>query len=215
MPSEVILPRPAPRRNDDGEDIILVLRKELQTRKTIHAQIERSLHDFTTRLHTAFENAVETAIQQGAPSLAKPRRIPHPSGDWRQALQLFVEDFSVIIVPMTGVAWPNPRDEARIQPARFKEPAGRIAFFWGDDPTETSFYDFLIFPDGMWFAWGYGWPRTQDAIDYTDFETMAYELLTSFVRDIHSTWRPRAETPLGMALDPKRHAYRLGRPGEE
>ena len=48
------------------------------------------------------------------------------------------------------------------------------------------------------------------------------ELLTSFVKDIHTTWRPRrmapvsnAGTALNQSLDAKKRAYLFGLPGEE
>ena len=81
---------------------------------------------------------------------------------------------------------------------------------------------FLIFPDGSWFAWGFGWPRVADNIESTNFESMSFELLTSFVKDIHTTWRPRRltaipniGTALNQSLDAKKRAYHFGLPGDE
>ena len=61
-----------------------------------------------------------------------------------------------------------------------------------------------------------------DDIEATNFETMAFELLTSFVKDIHTTWRPRkvlavsnTGTALNQSLDAKKRAYHFGLPGEE
>ena len=211
--------------NDDDNDLPLnQLKKELTLRKQKRDQIEELMEKFCQRLYMGFETAVAQTTASGIPGLGKPRRIPHPAGDWRQALQLFIEDWTAIIVPLVGAAWPNPRDEARITPFRFKEPCGRIAMFLSDDPNAESFYDFLIFSDGSWFAWGYGWPRTNDDIDQTDFEVMAFELLTSIVKDIHTTWRPRRVvlvgnttngTALSQSLDAKKRAYNFGLPGEE
>lgn len=198
------------------------LNHELLDRIQQRQHIERLMEQFTNQLFRAFETAVAEANAVGIPGLGKPRRIPHPSGDWRQALQLNIEDWSVIIVPLVGAARPNPRDEARITASRFKEICGRIAFFVGDDPAAESFYDFLIFADGFWFAWGYGWPRLDDNMDKTDFVQMAFELLTSFVKDIHTTWRPRRMTTihsngtaLSQSLDAKKRAYHFGLPGDE
>jgi hypothetical protein len=198
------------------------LKKELTRRIEQREQVEHLMQVFTQRLFDSFEAAIAQTMALGVPGLAKPRRIPHPAGDWRQAMQIFIEDWSVIIVPLAGAAWPNPRDEARITPVKFKEPCGRIALFLGDDPGAESFYDFLIFADGSWFAWGYGWPRVADDIEKTSFETMAFELLTSFVKDIHATWRPRRVaagtlngTALSQSLDAKKRAYNFGLPGEE
>lgn len=211
--------RPA---HDDEEHPINALLKELTLRKEQRDLVEGLMEKFTGRLYEAMESAVTQTIASGVPGLSKPRRIPHPAGDWRQALQIFIEDFTVIIVPLVGAAWPNPRDEAKITQSRFKEPCGRIALFLGDDPNAESFYDFLIFSDGSWFAWGYGWPRVSDDIENTNFESMAFEILTSFVKDIHTTWRPRrihagqvAGTALSQSLDAKKRAYSFGLPGEE
>jgi hypothetical protein len=214
MSGEVILRRSTP-QHDDDDSPLLALKKELELRKQQRDHIERLLKEFSAHLYTSIERGIQITTAQGIPGFGKPRRIPHPSGDWRQALQIYIEDWSVIFVPLLGIAWPNPRDEARIATAKFKEPCGRMAAFWADEPSETSFYDFLVFADGSWFAWGYGWPRTQDTIESTDFDTMAVDLLTSFVHDIHTTWRPRSETTLSQSLDAKRRAYRFGRPGEE
>ncbi|HVO41902.1 MAG TPA: hypothetical protein VMT34_04730, partial [Aggregatilineales bacterium] len=208
----------------DDDSPIHALKRELTARKQKRDSIEKLMEQFCERLYTGFEAAVARTTAEGVPGLGKPRRIPHPASDWRQALQLFIEDWSVIIVPLVGAAWPNPRDEARITPYRFKEPCGRIALFIGDDPNAESFYDFLVFADGYWFAWGYGWPRTDDDMENTNFEQMTLELLTSFVKDIHATWRPRRVvtintqpigTQLNQSLDVKKRAYNWGLPGDE
>src|SRR5258708_2468682 len=144
-------------RHDSDANPINALREELTKRVDQRQRIEALMKKFTDKLYTAFEQAIAQAAAANVPGLAKPRRIPHPAGDWRQAMQLFIEDWSVIIVPLSGAAWPNPRDEARIAAAKFKESCGRIAMFLGDDPNTESFYDFLIFEDGSWFAWSFGW----------------------------------------------------------
>jgi hypothetical protein len=207
---------------DDDRHPIHVLRKELTVRRQQITQIERLLQIFTKQLYEGFEAAVSRATAMGVPGLGMPRRLPHPAGGWRQALQIFIEDWSVVIVPLVGAAWPNPRDEAQIPNVRFKEPCGRVAFFVGDDPSAESFYDFLIFSDGFWFGWGYGWPRSADQLETTEFSYMAFDLLASFVKDIHTTWRPRKMTPyhshgtlLSQSLDAKKRAYTFGLPGEE
>lgn len=208
--------------HEDEDHPINELKKELTRRTGQREQVEQMMQVFTQRLFDNIEKAVAQTIALGVPGLAKPRRIPHPAGDWRQALQIFIEDWSVIIVPLIGAAWPNPRDEARIATAKFKEACGRIALFLNDDPGAESFYDFLVFSDGSWFAWGYGWPRVSDDVETTNFETIAFELLTSFVKDIHTTWRPRriaavpnTGTALSQSLDAKKRAYHFGLPGEE
>ena len=118
-------------------------------------------------------------------------------------------------MPMLSFARPNPADEARIPPIQFKELCGRIAVFLTDDPQGKAFYDFIIFQDESWFAWGYGWPKQQDAIANTDFEALAWDLLHSFTRDIAVTWNTRDETTLAMAFDPKHRGYTFGLPGDE
>ena len=87
--------------------------------------------------------------------------------------------------------------------------------FIGSDPSEESFYDILILPDGSWFAWGYGWPRQDSTIEDTDFKLLAYELLGSFIKDIFVTWRTRGETTLSDAMDARRRSYVFGLPGDE
>lgn len=207
---------------DDENHPVNVLKKELSRRKSQLENIERLMRAFCERLFASFERVVAQAQGLDIPNLGKPRRIPHPAGGWRQALQVPIEDWSVFIVPLVGAAWPNRRDDAQIPGSRFKEHCGRIALFVGDDPAGESFYDFLIFSDGFWFAWGYGWPRIADDIDSTNFDFMAIDLLASFVRDIHTTWRPRKVqvdykfgTALNQSLDAKKRAYTYGLPGEE
>ena len=121
----------------------------------------------------------------------------------------------VSFVPLVGAARPNIRDEAQIAGASFKQICGRIAVFIGSEPDEESFYDFIILPDGSWFAWGYGWPRQDSTIDETDFTLLAYGLLNSFVKDIFVTWRARRDTTLGMAMDARKRSYVFGLPGDE
>ncbi len=210
-----------PSRHDE-ENPLTELKTEMASRVGQRLRVEALLEKFTQRLYEAFESAVAEATAAGIPGFGKPRRIPHPSGDWRQALQILIEDWSVIVVPLIGAAWPNTRDEARIPTAKFKEECGRIAMFLGDDPGGEAFYDFLIFSDGSWFAWGFGWPRVADDIEQTNFSAMTYELLTNFVKDIHVTWRPRRlgapplqGTTLGQSLDAKKRVYTFGLPGEE
>ncbi|PJF36612.1 MAG: hypothetical protein CUN49_04595 [Candidatus Thermofonsia Clade 1 bacterium] len=207
---------------DDERHPLHALRKELNEQRQQREKIERLLQEFTTKLYAGFEYAVETALAAGVKGLHKPRRIPHPAGGWRQALQLPIEDWFVIIVPLVGAARPNVRDEARLPNARFKELSGRIALFIGDDPTGEAFYDILIFSDASWFAWGYGWPRMADAIATTDFNYLAFELLASFVKDIYTKWRVRrtkgaieGTTQLQLALDAKKRVYTFGLPGDE
>lgn len=214
------------RHDDHEEDLpIAALGKELSVRAKQRAAIEELMEKFTGRLFDAFERSIAQTTAQGIPGFGKPRRVPHPAGGWRQALQIFIEDWSIIVVPLVGAAWPNPRDEARIDSFRFKEPCGRIAMFVGDDPTTESFYDFLLFADASWFAWGFGWPRIAADIDSTNFDRMAFELLLNIVRDVHTTWRPRriggvaastsSGTALSQSLDAKKRAYNYGLPGDE
>jgi hypothetical protein len=170
---------------------------------------------FVDNLFSALKEAVYTCRERGLTELGEPRMVEHPSGGSRRALQIPIEDWSVLLVPLPGTAWPNMRDEAQIYSAGFKELAGRVAIFIQGEPDTPSFYDFLILPSGAWFAWGYGWPRQANTIDETDFRTLGYELLASFVRDIHTTWRTREETTLGVAMDPRKRAYDFGLPGDE
>ena len=170
---------------------------------------------FTKSLFEAVESYVNELIEAGVPGLGKPRRYALPTG--KEALQLSILDYKIIFVPLVGAAWPNMRDEARIPGAKFKEECGRIAVFLGEDPQRDSFYDFLIWGDGSWFAWGYGWPKQADEYARTDFHQLAVELVSSFARDIHRTWKTRAQTALGPSTDasPAKHAFNYGLPGEE
>jgi hypothetical protein len=170
---------------------------------------------FSERLFTALQAAVVEMRQRGLNELGEPRLIDHPAGGGRRALQIPIEDWGIIFVPLVGAARPNIRDEAQIAGAAFKQICGRIAVFMGNEPNEESFYDFIILPDGSWFAWGYGWPRQDSTIEDTDFTLLAYALLNSFVKDIFVTWRARRETTLGVAMDARKRAYVFGLPGDE
>ena len=184
-------------------------------REESRARLEGILRDFSTRLFAAIESTVAALQTEGVRGLGKPRRLVHPAGGGREGLQIFIEDWSIIFVPLSGLARPNLEDEARIPPIQFKEFCGRIALFLSDDPHARAFYDFIIFGDRSWFAWGYGWPKQQDDIANTDFEALALELIHSFVRDIFVTWHKRADTSLSSALDAKKHPYTFGLPGDD
>lgn len=187
----------------------------LTQRRQQRAFLQQQTGAFTEALFGALQTAVLECREKGLTELGEPRLIDHPAGGGRRALQISIEDWSVIFVPLTGTAWPNPRDEAQLPGAAFKELCGRIAVFIGSEPETPSFYDFLILPNGSWFAWGYGWPRQASTLEDTNFMALAYELLASFVRDIHTTWRTRAATPLGTAMDARKRAYVFGLPGDE
>lgn len=188
--------------------------QSLNARAELQAILSENLKVFSSRLFVALENALEGLQEQQVIGMGKSRRIAHPAGNGREGLQVFIEDWSIILVPLMGFARPNARDEAVISNALFKEPCARIAVFLTDDPQGRAFYDFIIFQDGSWFAWGYGWPKQQADIENTDFDGLALELLHSFVKDIFTTWNTRTDTALAAALDPKRQAYIYGLPGE-
>jgi len=170
---------------------------------------------FIDALFATFQTVVEECRQRGITELGEPRLVDHPAGGGRRALQIPIEDWSVIFVPLVGLARPNIKDEAQIPGAAFKELSGRVAVFIGSEPDTNAIYDFLILPNGSWFAWGYGWPRHGSTIEETNFEALCYELLASFAKDIRVTWRPRAETTLGTAMDARRRPYTFGLPGDD
>jgi hypothetical protein len=192
----------------DAEAILLRRRKE---RELINDRTKK----FTDLLFQALQAAIVDLRERGLTELGEPRYIDHPAGGGRKALRIGIEDWSIIFVPLVGAARPNIRDEAQIPGIAFKQICGRVAVFIGSDPSEESFYDFLILPDGSWFAWGYGWPRQDSTIEDTDFKLLAYELLGSFVKDIFVTWRIRDETTLGDAMDARRRSYIFGLPGDD
>ncbi len=177
--------------------------------------LEKLVKDFSDRLYSAFERVLDELSTFGVPGIGRSRRLVHPAGGGYEGFQIFIEDWSIIFVPLRGFARPSVVDEARITSAQFKEPCGRIAVFLNDDPKGEAFYDFIIFSDRSWFAWGYGWPRQQADIEHTDFDALALELIHSFVKDIYLVWHPRGATTLSNALDTKHRAYLFGLPGDE
>jgi hypothetical protein len=199
----------------DRQDILKSLNEVMSQRARARATLGKSVKEFSSRLFAGIETVLATIEASGIPGLGKSRRLSHPAGGGMEGLQVFIEDWSIIFVPLLGFARPNVLDEARIPPYLFKLPAGRIAVFLTDDPSGKAFYDFLIFQDESWFAWGYGWPKQQSHIENTDFEALALELIHSFAEDIFMTWETREATPLATALDTKRRAYTFGLPGEE
>ncbi len=170
---------------------------------------------FVDALFSAFKTVIDECRQRGMIEFGDPRLIDHPAGGGRRALQIAIEDWGVFFVPLVGLARPNIKDEAQIPGSAFKELSGRVAVFIGSEPDSNAIYDFLILPNGSWFAWGYGWPRHGSTIEDTKFEALCYELLASFAKDIRVTWRPRAETNLGIAMDARRRPYTFGLPGDE
>lgn len=197
------------------ENALKTLETILTQRRSQRAFLQKQTAAFTEGLFGALQAAVVECRQRGLTELGEPRLIEHPAGGGRRALQIPIEDWSVIFVPLVGTAWPNARDEAQIPGSAFRELCGRIAVFIGSEPDTPAFYDFLILPTGAWFAWGYGWPRQASTIQETNFRALAYELLASFVKDIHTTWRVRADTPLSVAMDARKRAYVFGLPGDE
>lgn len=199
----------------DHQEVLQSLNQLMTRRAQAQAALQNHIQEFTTHLFKAIETVLTAMHESGIPGIGKSRRLVHPAGSGREGLQVFIEDWSIIFVPLPGFARPNSYDEARIPPYQFKETCGRIGVFLNDDPQGNAFYDFLIFQDGSWFAWGYGWPKQHADIAGTDFEGLALELLYSFARDIFLTWHARAQTSLATALDGKKRAYNFGLPGEE
>jgi hypothetical protein len=191
------------------------IKKTLTARREQRNFLNQQLTEFTRGLYGGLQLAVRECREKGMVELAEPRLLDHPSGDGRKALQLGIEDWSVIFVPMVGLAWPNARDEAQIPGASFRELAARIACFIGSEPETNSFFDFVILPNGSWFAWGFGWPKQAANLESTNFKVLAYELIASFLKDVHTTWRTRATTSLGMAMDARKRAFLFGLPGDE
>jgi len=198
----------------DHHEAIAALNALMRERDQARAALDYALKEFSTRLFTALEHALDALVKAGVPGVGKYRHLAHPSGG-REGFQMFIEEWSIILMPLPGLARPNLLDEARIPAAQFKEPCARIAVFLADNPQASAFYDFLIFQDHSWFAWGYGWPKQQSDIENTDFETLAMDLVYSFVKDIYRTWHTRNETALAAALDAKRRCFSFGLPGEE
>lgn len=191
------------------------LNKLMTERATMQERLDASLKEFSARLFSALEQVLAEMASAGIPGVGKTRRLVHPASKGQEGLQIFIEDWSIIFMPLQGFARPNAADEARILSVQFKELCARIAVFLTDDPAGKAFYDFIIFQDRSWFAWGYGWPKQQSDIENTNFEALALELVESFIKDIYITWNVRADTSLALVLDPKQRAYSYGLPGEE
>ncbi|NLX10870.1 MAG: hypothetical protein GXY36_14555 [Chloroflexi bacterium] len=200
---------------DERHRFLETIDQLMRHRAEAQVRLNNNLKEFSARLFAALENVLNEVAASGTPGLGKPRRLVHPAGGGREALQIFIEDWSIIFVPLLGIARPNVADEARVPPGQFKELCARIAVFLTDDPDGDAFYDFIIFQDGSWFAWGYGWPKQQDDIESTDFNALAVDLIHSFIKDIFVTWNTRSNTPLATAMDARKRAYVYGLPGED
>jgi hypothetical protein len=192
----------------DIENVLLERRRQRQF-------VLKKTNQFVTELFNALQAVVLECRERGLTELGEPRLIEHPAGGGRQALYLPIEDWNVTFVPLVGTARPNIRDEAQIPGMLFKQIAGRIVVFIGSEQDSTAFYDFLVLPTGAWFAWGYGWPRQASTVEETDFKMLAYGLLSSFIKDIFTTWRTREATTLSAAMDARRRAYVFGLPGDD
>ncbi len=199
----------------DREDLLKTLNQLMTRRMQLRRTLNDTLHEFCERLFAGMEAVLEAMQASGIPGVGKYRRLTHPGARGHEAFQLFIEDWSIIFVPMSGFARPNITDEALIEQFRFKQPCARMGVFLTDEPQGAAFYDFLIFEDRSWFAWGYGWPRQHADIQDTDFEMLALELIHSFVKDIFVTWYTREGSRLSDALDSKKRTYEFGLPGEE
>lgn len=202
-------------QTEDRELVVNALKLLMIQRAKTQATLYGALKEFSTQLFAALEEVLDELQAKGVPGVGKYRRLVHPAGGGLEGFQFFVEDWSIVFVPLLGFARPNLLDGARITTAQFKETCARIAVYLTDNPQGNAFYDFLIFQDYSWFAWGYGWPKQQADIENTDFEALAVELVHNFITDIFVTWNVRDETTLAVALDPKKHNYVFGLPGEE
>lgn len=202
------------RDHKSHERLVAEMESSLKDRRSHRQRIIELTKVFTELLFQGLQTAVLDLRERGLTELGEPRLIDHPAGG-RRVLQIPIEDWSIMFVPLVGVARPNLRDEAQLPPAAFKELCGRMAVFIGSDPERRAFYDFLILADGAWFAWGYGWPRQGAQMDTTNFNELAYELLNSFIQDIFVTWRTREETTLGAAMDARKRSYNYGLPGDQ
>ena len=200
---------------EERQKLVDALGKIMTQRTEAQEILNTNLKAFSSHLFAALEKVLANMPAYGIPGLGKSRRLVHPASNGHEGLQIYIEDWSIILVPLAGFARPNASDEARIPPVQFKEPCARIAVFLTDDPQARAFYDFIIFQDGSWFAWGYGWPKQQSDIESTDFDALALELIFSFARDIYITWTTRSSTTLASALDAKKHPYVFGLPGED
>ena len=197
---------------------LTTIKESMDRRQKDYERLDFLLKMFTERLYTGFEEAIQTVQAEGIKRVAKPRYLNHPAGgEWRRVMQISIEDWRILIVPLVGYAWPNLKDEAMIPGSFFKESCARIAFFLmqQDDPETQAFYDVIILLNASWFAWGYGWPKQQDDVENTNFTILALDMLASFIKDIHLTWGTRDTTTLAKAMDPKRRAYVFGLPGDE
>lgn len=202
-------------RDDPLKKTIQEIDQNMRGAYSSQTAIEEYVDLFTQRLFDGLESFVDELISLGVPGIQKTRRLKVPTG--KKALQLQIAGYKILFVRLMETAWANPRDEARVPGAKFKEECGRIAVFLSENPDRESFYDFLIWSDGSWFAWGYGWPRQDSELNQTDFRALAAELVSSFVKDIHRTWKVRDETLLGDATSPNiaRRCYTYGLPGDE
>jgi hypothetical protein len=197
------------------KDPLAVLNEALAERRKQRDFVTQQTAKFVELFFSAFKTVVQEAREKGMTELGEPRMIDHPAGKEYRALQIPIEDWSVVFVPIPGAARPNIKDEAQIPGFAFRNLCGRIAVFIGTEPDTIAFYDILILSSGAWFAWGYGWPHQADNIESTNFKGLAAELLASFVRDIRVTWRIRGETKLGQVMDAKRRVYLFGLPGDD
>lgn len=191
----------------DRQDVLKEIASAMQYRQKERELVRHKLTEFTDKLFAGLESAALHANQAGIHAYGQTKRMPHPAGNGLTILQLLIEDWKVVLVPMVGAARPAFKDEAQIPAAKFKEMTGRIVAYIGDNPNNSAFYDFLVFADNSWFAWGYGWPRQSDDIENTDFEQLGFELLLSFGRDIYKVWSTRAETQLKTVVDKTAPAY--------
>src|SRR5690349_162366 len=111
----------------DREQLIKEMQQTMQHRSEFREQIQNALKNFTNSLFTSLEQDVVVAQQSRIQAFNTPRRLVHPGGNGLSILQLFIEDWSIVLVPLTGVARPALKDEAQVPGSRLKEPTGRIA----------------------------------------------------------------------------------------
>lgn len=203
------------RQKTNADKAFEAIEKNLAERRKQRENAKKHTQHFADELFKALQEVAKECQAKGIKEIGTPRLIDHPAIAGKHALNLPIEDWNIVFVPLAGAARPNVRDEAQIAQVAFKRTCGRIAAFIGNDPNTNAFYDFIILPSGGWFAWGYGWPLQADTMEDTDFHTLALELLSRFTADIFTTWRVRGDTSLSAVMDKQKRAYDFGLPGDE
>lgn len=161
-------------------------------------QALEQLNQFTTLLYSIIKQTVSDLAEAGVDiDELEEKNL----GDGKKTLSFEWRKSKWIFIPLVGTGLP---DSSVKLGANMELQAGRLIMFEQPiDEPEVGYplYEFYVFPDGAWYAWGFGWTqRKLDGFDSTklqDFVLYFFEAL--LVKDVKEMWPVRSKVDFERA----------------